>query len=112
MVVAPSIIFVFFWQQHRFVQEIATFVVFSLIGEFVLFFSPPSPGSLNTLRQQLQVSHQMSGGGMGAMSPTQHSLTGQSSPSVYFGLSRRGSLSSLTGLFVCCIINLKNRFSI
>ncbi|XP_070186097.1 tensin-3-like isoform X12 [Littorina saxatilis] len=52
--------------------------------------SPPSPGNLNTLRQQLSAAHSMSGS---VVSP--HSLTGQSSPSVYFGLSRRGSLSSL-----------------
>ncbi|KAH3859837.1 hypothetical protein DPMN_102658 [Dreissena polymorpha] len=31
-----------------------------------------------------------------AMSPDTHSVTGQSSPSVYFGLSRRGRLTSLT----------------
>lgn len=54
--------------------------------------SPPSPGNLNTLRQQLSAAHSMSGN---IVAP--HSLTGQSSPSVYFGLSRRGSLSSLTG---------------
>ncbi|KAK6166364.1 hypothetical protein SNE40_023079 [Patella caerulea] len=55
--------------------------------------SPPSPSSgLNTLRSQLTTSHSMSGG---ALSPGPHSMTGQSSPSVYFGLSRRGSLSSL-----------------
>lgn len=53
--------------------------------------SPPSPGNLNTLRQQLSAAHSMSGN---IVAP--HSLTGQSSPSVYFGLSRRGSLSSLT----------------
>ncbi|XP_021356075.1 uncharacterized protein LOC110452090 isoform X15 [Mizuhopecten yessoensis] len=49
--------------------------------------SPPSPSSLNTLRQQLSVG--------GTMSPTSHSMTGQSSPSLYFGTSRRGSISSL-----------------
>ncbi|XP_041374710.1 tensin-1-like isoform X3 [Gigantopelta aegis] len=50
--------------------------------------SPPSPNSsLNTLRQQLSTAH--------SMSTVPHSMTGQSSPSVYFGLSRRGSLSSL-----------------
>ncbi|ESO86285.1 hypothetical protein LOTGIDRAFT_167327 [Lottia gigantea] len=57
--------------------------------------SPPSPSSgLNTLRHQLTTSHSMTGG---ALSPGPHSMTGQSSPSVYFGLSRRGSLSSLAG---------------
>ncbi|XP_053386052.1 tensin-3-like isoform X4 [Mercenaria mercenaria] len=54
--------------------------------------SPPSPGNLNTLRQQLHVAHGMSNN---AVSPGPHSATGQSSPSVYFGLSRRGSLTSL-----------------
>lgn len=54
--------------------------------------SPPSPGNLNTLRQQLHVAHNMSNN---AVSPGPHSATGQSSPSVYFGLSRRGSLTSL-----------------
>ncbi|XP_071112259.1 tensin-3-like isoform X3 [Haliotis cracherodii] len=55
--------------------------------------SPPSPNSsLNTLRQQLSAAHNMS---TGALSPGPHSMTGQSSPSVYFGMSRRGSLSSL-----------------
>ncbi|BFZ22154.1 hypothetical protein BsWGS_25192 [Bradybaena similaris] len=55
--------------------------------------SPPSPGNFNTLRQQLSSAHSMSGS---VISPGPHSMTGQSSPSVYFGLSRRGSLSSLT----------------
>jgi len=32
-----------------------------------------------------------------AVSPGPHSATGQSSPSVYFGMSRRGSLTSLAG---------------
>ncbi|XP_064598180.1 tensin-3-like isoform X10 [Liolophura sinensis] len=54
--------------------------------------SPPSPGSLNIIRSQLTEAHNYSGS---ALSPGPHSLTGQSSPSVYFGLSRRGSLSSL-----------------
>ncbi|XP_052237835.1 tensin-3-like [Dreissena polymorpha] len=54
--------------------------------------SPPSPGNLNTLRQQLHTAHTMSSS---AVSPGPHSATGQSSPSVYFGLSRRGSLTSL-----------------
>ncbi|KAL4217472.1 Tensin-3 [Mactra antiquata] len=54
--------------------------------------SPPSPGNLNTLRQQLHIAHNMSNS---AVSPGPHSATGQSSPSVYFGLSRRGSLTSL-----------------
>ncbi|KAH9523953.1 hypothetical protein Btru_047616 [Bulinus truncatus] len=54
--------------------------------------SPPSPGNFNTLRQQLNSAHSMSGS---VISPGPHSMTGQSSPSVYFGLSRRGSLSSL-----------------
>ncbi|XP_059162032.1 tensin-1-like isoform X3 [Physella acuta] len=54
--------------------------------------SPPSPGNFNTLRQQLSSAHSMSGS---VISPGPHSMTGQSSPSVYFGLSRRGSLSSL-----------------
>ncbi|OWF49222.1 Tensin-1 [Mizuhopecten yessoensis] len=53
----------------------------------LLQHSPPSPSSLNTLRQQLSVG--------GTMSPTSHSMTGQSSPSLYFGTSRRGSISSL-----------------
>uniref|UniRef100_A0A2C9KKD1 SH2 domain-containing protein n=1 Tax=Biomphalaria glabrata TaxID=6526 RepID=A0A2C9KKD1_BIOGL len=54
--------------------------------------SPPSPGNFNTLRQQLSSAHSLSGS---VISPGPHSMTGQSSPSVYFGLSRRGSLSSL-----------------
>ncbi|XP_052813468.1 tensin-1-like isoform X3 [Mya arenaria] len=54
--------------------------------------SPPSPGNLNTLRHQLHTAHSMSNS---AVSPGPHSATGQSSPSVYFGLSRRGSLTSL-----------------
>ncbi|CAG5130759.1 unnamed protein product, partial [Candidula unifasciata] len=49
--------------------------------------SPPSPGNFNTFRQQMSES-------VGSLGP--HSVTGQSSPSVYYGLSRRGSLSSLT----------------
>ncbi|XP_033727865.1 LOW QUALITY PROTEIN: uncharacterized protein LOC117317245 [Pecten maximus] len=49
--------------------------------------SPPSPSSLNTLRQQLSVG--------GTMSPPPTPMTGQSSPSLYFGTSRRGSISSL-----------------
>ncbi|XP_076459014.1 tensin-3-like isoform X4 [Babylonia areolata] len=52
--------------------------------------SPHSPGNINTLRQELSAAHSMSGGVMHSQS-----LTGQSSPSVYFGLSRRGSLSSI-----------------
>ncbi|GFN99936.1 tensin, partial [Plakobranchus ocellatus] len=55
--------------------------------------SPPSPGNLNTLRQQLSSAHSMSSSVISPGGP--HSMTGQSSPSVYFGLSRRGSLSSL-----------------
>ncbi|RUS69389.1 hypothetical protein EGW08_022847 [Elysia chlorotica] len=55
--------------------------------------SPPSPGNLNTLRQQLSSAHSMSSSVVSPGGP--HSMTGQSSPSVYFGLSRRGSLSSL-----------------
>ncbi|XP_036361542.1 tensin-1 isoform X6 [Octopus sinensis] len=53
--------------------------------------SPPSPGSLNILRQQLSAQHM----GSSAISPGPLSMGGQSSPSVYFGLSRRGSMSSL-----------------
>lgn len=56
--------------------------------------SPPSPGNLNSLRHQLQTAHTMSNS---AVSPGPHSATGQSSPSVYFGMSRRGSLTSLAG---------------
>lgn len=52
--------------------------------------SPHSPGNIHTLRQELSQAHTMSGG---MVHP--QSLTGQSSPSVYFGLSRRGSLSSI-----------------
>ncbi|GAB1606464.1 tensin-1-like isoform X6 [Argonauta hians] len=54
--------------------------------------SPPSPGSLNILRQQLSSQHM---GSSSAISPGPLSMGGQSSPSVYFGLSRRGSMSSL-----------------
>ncbi|CAC5391765.1 TNS [Mytilus coruscus] len=57
--------------------------------------SPHSPDTLNQLRQQLHVAHNMSSSSGGALSPGPHSMTGQSSPSVYFGLSRRGSLTSL-----------------
>ncbi|XP_052079089.1 uncharacterized protein LOC127717479 isoform X11 [Mytilus californianus] len=57
--------------------------------------SPHSPETLNQLRQQLHVAHNMSSSSGGALSPGPHSMTGQSSPSVYFGLSRRGSLTSL-----------------
>eukprot|EP00918_Siedleckia_nematoides_P040396 GHVU01087686.1.p1 GENE.GHVU01087686.1~~GHVU01087686.1.p1 ORF type:complete len:527 (-),score=50.04 GHVU01087686.1:1051-2565(-) len=47
--------------------------------------SPPSPGTLQALRQQMA----------GATTPGSLTHTGQSSPSVYFGTSRRGSLTSL-----------------
>ncbi|KAL8587820.1 hypothetical protein ACOMHN_021038 [Nucella lapillus] len=53
--------------------------------------SPHSPGNINSLRQELSAAHSMSGGVVHSQS-----MTGQSSPSVYFGLSRRGSLSSIT----------------
>ncbi|XP_062583905.1 tensin-1-like isoform X3 [Saccostrea cucullata] len=54
--------------------------------------SAHSPETLNTLRQQLHVANNVSQSA--ALSP--NTVTGQSSPSVYFGLSRRGSLSSVT----------------
>ncbi|XP_052719179.1 tensin-3-like isoform X3 [Crassostrea angulata] len=56
--------------------------------------SPHSPETLNTLRHQLHVaSNNVSQSHSAALSP--NTVTGQSSPSVYFGLSRRGSLSSV-----------------
>lgn len=76
-----------------------TILCFIKIVKFILFlfFSPHSPETLNQLRQQLHVAHNMSSSSGGALSPGPHSMTGQSSPSVYFGLSRRGSLTSLAG---------------
>ncbi|KAH3825552.1 hypothetical protein DPMN_127432 [Dreissena polymorpha] len=55
---------------------------------------PSAPGNLNSLRQQLHTAHTMSSSDM---SPGPHSVTGQSSQRVYFGLSRRGRLTSLAG---------------
>ncbi|XP_048774490.1 tensin-1-like isoform X4 [Ostrea edulis] len=54
--------------------------------------SPHSPETLNTLRHQLHVANN-NVSQSAALSP--NTVTGQSSPSVYFGLSRRGSLSSV-----------------
>lgn len=69
------------------------------IDQFILFcYSPHSPETLNTLRHQLHVaSNNVSQSHSAALSP--NTVTGQSSPSVYFGLSRRGSLSSVAGMY-------------
>ena len=61
-------------------------------------YSPHSPETLSNLRHQLHVaSNNVSQSA--ALSP--NTVTGQSSPSVYFGLSRRGSLSSVAGKDRC-----------
>lgn len=75
------------------------------IDQFILFrCSPHSPETLNTLRHQLHVaSNNVSQSHSAALSP--NTVTGQSSPSVYFGLSRRGSLSSVAGMY--CVIAWK-----
>lgn len=80
------------------------------IDQFVSFrCSPHSPETLNTLRHQLHVaSNNVSQSHSAALSP--NTVTGQSSPSVYFGLSRRGSLSSVAGMY--CVIAWKTRVNL